>query len=52
MIPVAAHRLSTVRGADRIFVVSQGSVVESGAHEELVARSGGIYARMCEDQNL
>ena len=47
-----AHRLSTVRGADKIFVVRQGSVVESGAHAELLARTGGVYARMCEEQKL
>ena len=47
-----AHRLSTVRGADKIFVVRQGAVVESGAHAELLARAGGVYARMCEEQTL
>lgn len=43
-----AHRLSTVVNADRIFVVDRGSVVEQGAHEELVAQ-GGLYARMWRD---
>ena len=47
-----AHRLSTVRGADRIFVVRQGSVVESGAHAELLARPAGLYAKMCQEQTL
>ncbi|MBL4636698.1 MAG: ABC transporter ATP-binding protein [Kofleriaceae bacterium] len=40
-----AHRLSTVRNADRIYVLSEGKVVASGNHEELVERNG-IYARL------
>ncbi|RSM18199.1 hypothetical protein CDV31_002924 [Fusarium ambrosium] len=46
-----AHRLSTIRGADRIFVFYGGEVVEAGTHEELIGR-GGMYAKMCEAQNL
>ena len=42
---VIAHRLSTVRNADRIFVLERGQLVEHGRHDELVA-SGGIYARL------
>jgi ATP-binding cassette subfamily B protein len=42
---VIAHRLSTVRNADRIFVLENGELREQGHHEELVA-SGGIYANL------
>lgn len=42
---VIAHRLSTVRGADRIVVLSGGSVKETGRHEDLLS-SGGEYSRL------
>ncbi len=42
---VIAHRLSTVRNADRIFVFERGQLAEQGRHDELVA-SDGIYARL------
>jgi len=43
---IIAHRLSTVRDADRIMVLSQGRLVESGSHDQLVALPGGLYHRM------
>ena len=46
---VIAHRLSTVRHADRILVFNQGKIVESGSHEELLARDG-TYRLLVETQ--
>ena len=42
---VIAHRLSTVRDADRILVMNQGEIVESGSHSELLAKNG-YYAKL------
>jgi ABC-type multidrug transport system fused ATPase/permease subunit len=46
-----AHRLSTLRRADRILVLEQGRLVEEGTHDALLAR-GGLYRRLCDDQVL
>jgi len=46
---VIAHRLSTVRAADRLVVLTDGRIVEHGVHDELVA-AGGVYARLLERQ--
>lgn len=46
-----AHRLSTVRGADRIYVIEKGKVVETGAHAELIGKRG-LYARLARRQDL
>jgi subfamily B ATP-binding cassette protein MsbA len=42
---VIAHRLSTVTGADLIYVINDGAIIESGRHDELLA-AGGAYARL------
>jgi subfamily B ATP-binding cassette protein HlyB/CyaB len=47
---IIAHRLSTVRPADRIFVVEKGEIVEEGSHDDLL-RANGFYARLCRLQD-
>jgi ABC-type multidrug transport system fused ATPase/permease subunit len=49
---VIAHRLSTVRNADRILVIQSGRIVESGSHDELLARPNGAYAKLLEMQGM
>jgi ATP-binding cassette subfamily B protein len=46
-----AHRLATVRDADRILVLHRGKLVEQGGHDELVARPDGIYRTLFTLQN-
>ena len=47
-VMMIAHRLTTIRNADRIFVLREGHVEESGTHDTLVAQ-GGLYAKMWQD---
>ena len=48
---VVAHRLSTVRHADKIVVIDGGRIVEEGTHEALVSQ-GGVYAELCRGAAL
>ena len=45
-VVLVTHRLAAARLADRIAVFDQGRIVQSGAHEDLLADAGGLYARM------
>ena len=46
---IVAHRLSTIKNVDKIFVVSNGSIVESGSHDELIKKNG-IYHKLYSSQ--
>lgn len=48
---VIAHRLSTVKSADRIYVIHEGEIVEQGKHEELIAQNGQ-YKKLYDMQNF
>jgi ABC-type multidrug transport system fused ATPase/permease subunit len=45
---VIAHRLSTVRHAESIVVIKNGTVVEEGSHEDLISNENGHYRRMVD----
>lgn len=47
---IIAHRLSTVRHADKIVVVNYGEIVEEGTHDELLAKENGVYASLYRAQ--
>lgn len=49
---VIAHRLSTIVSADLILVVQDGRIVEQGTHQELVAKTDGVYQKLTELQQL
>ena len=48
---IIAHRLSTVKSADRIVVIDEGIITECGSHEELM-KKGGSYSVLVETQEL
>jgi len=51
-VVLIAHRLSTVKNADKIIVMDAGRIMESGTHEELVKIENGIYRNLIEMQSL
>ncbi len=49
---VIAHRLSTVQSADKIIVLDEGRIVQTGTHDQLYGEQGGLYRKLCDLQNL
>ncbi|MBR4470871.1 MAG: ABC transporter ATP-binding protein [Erysipelotrichaceae bacterium] len=47
---VVAHRLSTIRNANEILVVSNGRIIENGTHEDLVKKKNGVYRKLYDSQ--
>ena len=47
---VIAHRLSTVKNADKIIVLTEDGIVEKGTHQELINKDGGVYNRLYKTQ--
>ena len=47
---VVAHRLSTIKNADKIIVVSNGKIIESGTHSSLIKKKNGIYKKLYNSQ--
>jgi len=48
---VIAHRLNTVKNATRVYVLEDGSVIEQGTHDQLIAKTDGAYRAFWEKQN-
>ena len=48
---VIAHRLSTIKNCDRILVIDQGKIIESGKYDELIEKKG-FFAELVERQRL
>ena len=47
---IIAHRLSTVRKGDRIFVLDHGKIVQNGPHDELILNRDSFYSKLVEKQ--
>ena len=51
-IVIIAHRLSTVRNCDYIYVLKEGRIVDEGSFDELYKDKNSIFSKMCQAQNL
>jgi ABC-type transport system involved in Fe-S cluster assembly fused permease/ATPase subunit len=51
-IIITAHKLSTMKNADKIFVLDKGTIVESGNHNELIQKKGAYYKMITKSQSL
>jgi len=51
-VVIIAHRLSTVKNADRVYVLDEGRVIEAGTYHELRSRENGEFREMVEMQSL
>lgn len=49
---ICAHRLSTIKNVDRIAVVKNGQIVDTGTHVELMTRAGGFYKKLVQSSIL
>ncbi|NMA59306.1 MAG: hypothetical protein GX959_01725, partial [Clostridiales bacterium] len=49
---VVAHRLSTIKNADKILVLEEGEIVEEGNHKTLLSKPDGVYSKMWNTMNL
>ena len=49
---IIAHRLSTVKHADRILVIENGRIIQTGPHRELIKKKKGLYYKLCHAQDL
>jgi ATP-binding cassette subfamily B protein len=49
---IAAHRISTIKGADRIVVLDQGVIRQMGTHQQLLVDEGGLYRKFYDQQQL
>lgn len=49
---IIAHRLSTIKDCEKIYVLSDGRIIESGCYDDLYALPGGLFRTMCEAQRL
>lgn len=52
MVLIVAHRLSTIRNADIIFVIKDGQVIEEGNHEDLIDKPDSAYASLVQRQMM